>query len=618
MRSNTNQKVIAPRSLRSDLTPGLPLFFILTGIEGILASLVLLSAGFVSASAHHPVLLAARVLTGTLMVGIAATCLWLGFKSRGDAHLRERLSGFFERLAVQPTVQILLAWAVVWLTIFILGFLLGALPAALSGFPGANPVLIQRSLPVWIWLDLALIQLAITIYSPSRALLYSLVKAALVSLGILMAMVLYLYGSLQQLEGANRKMSMADQGAYMEISQKMAESGFRYLGDRNRMPVYPLIQAVFYRPGMKPEDFFRQGKYLNLYLSVVILAVLAILFFWRFHPFHALSVILVIAFTVFLFKAGYFQAELLFYFFSFCLFALMWRFFEKPSILLGAAIGAMAGLAHLTKASIIPGLALFLLFAVVQAVRKLVQGQPAPPAEGSNQGRATPFFGLVAVVLVFLAVLYPYIQQSKRIFGQYFYNVNSTFYIWYDSWEDAKQGTRAHGDRLGWPDMPADQIPSLGKYLREHTPQQIVERVWAGSLDTLSRLAHSFGYFKYGMYYLIVFFVACSVYQRRAREGFRKNPYPWLFAIAYFCGYFLLYAWYSPIGNGARFALALLIPFLYTLSAGLQGLLGDQSWRVGGRPVNLLAAVNVPVLLALAVNIYFILTVSAGTLYGGN
>ena len=79
-------------------------------------------------------------------------------------------------------------------------------------------------------------------------------------------------------------------------------------------------------------------------------------------------------------------------------------------------------------------------------------------------------------ILVFLLLLSPYLIESKAKYGAYFYNVNTTFYIWYDSWDEAKAGTLAAGDHLGWPDLPDEEIPSLQKYLDEHSAVEILHR----------------------------------------------------------------------------------------------------------------------------------------------
>ncbi len=164
---------------------------------------------------------------------------------------------------------------------------------------------------------------------------------------------------MHQLTQVNTNMRKTDQGAYMRYAREMYESNYTVIGNRNRMPIYPFLQSLFYRPGMSNEAFFIRGKYVNLILSLVLLTGLSFIFFHFFHWLHTVNSVLIIAFTVFIFKAAYFQTELLFYFINFCLFLLMWRLLQQPSYLFAILTGFVAGLAHLTKASIIPGLILF-------------------------------------------------------------------------------------------------------------------------------------------------------------------------------------------------------------------------------------------------------------------
>jgi hypothetical protein len=174
---------------------------------------------------------------------------------------------------------------------------------------------------------------------------------------------LYWYGAVEQLVCINTDMHFTDQKAYMDYARNMYESNYTFVGGRNRMPVYPFVQSLFHCPGLTDEEFFIRGKYVNLILSLGLLAGLALVLRPFFHWLHTLNLMLIVAFTVFIFKAGWFQAELLFYFVNFCLFLLMCRLLWQPSWPLAILAGIVAWLAHLTKASILPGLVIFLMLA---------------------------------------------------------------------------------------------------------------------------------------------------------------------------------------------------------------------------------------------------------------
>jgi hypothetical protein len=139
----------------------------------------------------------------------------------------------------------------------------------------------------------------------------------------------------------------------------------------------------------------------------------------------------------------------------------------SPSLKLALLTGIWLGITQLSKAAVLPLLALFTVIFLVKESIELIQRLRINGFKGDRKGSYYKLSCLFLVILCFLIVISPYIFKNKRIYGQYFYNVNSTFYIWYDSWDEVKQGTRAYGDRDGWPDMPENQIPSFSKYMRD-------------------------------------------------------------------------------------------------------------------------------------------------------
>ena len=120
---------------------------------------------------------------------------------------------------------------------------------------------------------------------------------------------LYLFGSIQNLKKVNTRMVLTDQGAYIDFTKKAYISGYTYSGDRNRMPVYPFFQSLFYNEQMEDQEFFIRGKYVNIVLSLVILSCLFFIFRKYFDLFHSINLLLITAFSVFIFKAAYFQCE---------------------------------------------------------------------------------------------------------------------------------------------------------------------------------------------------------------------------------------------------------------------------------------------------------------------
>ncbi len=360
------------------------IFFVVTLVEAILALIVILRPQTLTNNLRLG-FSTSQALTGAPFIFIIILFGWFCFKAFTDEPWLVAAGSFLSRVASQQASLPALAWLIVWLVIINAAILSGTAQSVSVRLPVIFQVVIQRSAPPLVWLTLAAIQLYILLFYPASRALKAFVKPILISAIILVFLGLYVQGSVIQLEVVNIKLRLTDQSDYMNEAKKMVASHYTYSGARNRMPIYPFIQSLFYRPSMTNSEFFTQGKYLNLVLSVLILAFIAGIFFHYFNPYHALNMMLLISFMVFMFKAGYFQSELLFYFFTFLMFFLMWRFFTQPSIKVAISIGVVAGLGHLTKASILPGLFVFIIFAALQYGWRLLQRLRAQPRSYSGE-----------------------------------------------------------------------------------------------------------------------------------------------------------------------------------------------------------------------------------------
>ncbi len=415
-----------------------------------------------------------------------------------------------------------------------------------------------------------------------------ILKTVLIVIAVFLMGGIYLYGSIQNSKLVNTDMKKYNQLAYLDFAKRAHQTNYAYSGDRSRMPAYPFLQALFYNEKLDDMSFFEQGKYVNIILSIIILFILFFIFQKYLNLLYSISLVLILAFAVFIFKAAYFQAELLFYFFNFLGFLLMLKMLEKPDWKLGIVTGVVLGLAHLTKASVIPGLLVFLMCAIA----KLVCAFFCKLQEGVRH----QLLGILFVVLAFLVTVGPYISESKRIFGSYFYNVNSTFYFWADSWEECKAGPRAHGDRIGWPKMPPELIPSFKKYSREHGIKQISKRICRGMFVTVKKCYLSWGYFKYACIYGI-FLLGLLV---KNIGGFKKIIgelfFLKIFCLLYFLIYFLLYSWYAQISNSDRFILAQFIPFLFIISVAIANYTENIFIKLGKFKINISTFFNLLIL----------------------
>ncbi|MCQ3931117.1 MAG: hypothetical protein DPW16_11730 [Chloroflexi bacterium] len=394
---------------------------------------------------------------------------------------------------------------------------------------------------------------------------------------LVVVLALHSYGAYQHLHERNigernTGYQKNDQEDYMLYAKALYFSDYRYVGDGNRMPLYPALQALHYSPTLSMEDYFVQGKYLNVGLSILLLMGLFGIFLHYFSPLAAMNLMLVTTFQLYMFRAAYFQAELLYYTLSFGAFVLMLRLLRQAEWKFAILTGSLAGLAHLTKASFLP--ALFAFGFVMGLKMALVARQ---------ERRWRPFWSdalsLGLMLGVFLLVLYPYISRVKDTFGHYFYNVNTTFYIWYDNKAEveAPTSTKAHGDSVGWPDLPDDELPSLQKYLRETTPREFWERMVFGAKLSFRRhiMPGSYGYSPYIVGYpLIVLLLALMAYfnQPQRAEFMRllgEHRYLLLYVVLFWVGYSLLYLFYMQISGGQRFMLALFLPLMFSATMAM-------------------------------------------------
>ena len=437
-----------------------------------------------------------------------------------------------------------------------------------------------------------------------------------ISLGVLAILaIFYCQGALEHAQTVNISTTFSDQDDYINIIKITRERNFHYTGDQNRMPGYPFLQTLFYRSQMSDAELFEQGKHLNIILSLILLVFLFLIFLKYLSFYQATLLLLIVAFSLYIFKAPYIQAEISFYFLSFLCFVLMIQMFLKPGWPLAIATGLVAGLGYLTKGTLLPGVGLFTTIYIIKEgveLRKHARSQGRTGIHLAAQRMAC----LGLVLIVFGGVIYPYISQMKQRFGNYFYNVNTSIYIWYDEMEQAYLGeARYHFAERAPAELPADQIPSLRKYIREHTLQQAFDRFKNGMYNELAVIGWQFSVTNYQLAYAWIFFLALLVDQKNNLRTAKKYPYVIAFALLFFLGYLAAFAWYSPIASGRRFVYGLYIPFLFAVFAAINGLARQQiiAPSNGKTPLSLtrfFTTTNLIIFFTLFYNIWVVLTTS--------
>jgi hypothetical protein len=392
----------------------------------------------------------------------------------------------------------------------------------------------------------------------------------------------------------NARSNQGDQNAYLQYTEKLRETGYQYLGDRNRMPLYPGLQAVLVmREGMERPQLFRRGKRLNQGLAVLGLGLLGLAMARFVKPWPVFLFTGGMAMGLYLPKSAYFQAEILYYtLFTLFFIGGAW-ILHRPRWWGALALGGIAALAHWTKASILPGVT---LLTAVLALRGLYAAWRFFRKRPEALWTSLHCLGAAALLpAVYLGGIAPYLLKSAEKFnGHYFYNVNSTFYIWCDNFEQTKR-LRDAGDRKGWPRLPEDELPSLRKYLSEKSPAEIAGRFFGGVYHQYKIAKGSYGAWKFVLPLAVLFILL-------ARRGdflawARKYRWSLFFGAGFLGGYFALISFYSPIADGARFLFALYGPVLTALVWAVEKFPGKREKMWVNRLLTVLILTDLPLKL---------------------
>ncbi|MEA3439125.1 MAG: hypothetical protein U9R58_02475 [Chloroflexota bacterium] len=448
----------------------------------------------------------------------------------------------------------------------------------------------------------------------SRQKLSSILTAAAILILILL-IVPYYSSAAKHSQQLNDSPSYTDQRDYLDFAVKARELDFNYAGKYNQMPLYPFFQALFYRIGMDDLAFYTQGKHVNIILSLVLLTFL-FLIFKRFLPFFESSLLtLIIAFSLYIFKAPYFQAEVLYYFLAFLGFVLMCQMIIQPDTKTAIATGIVLGLAHLTKASIIPGLIIMIAVYILKELIYWIQRYKSKSTDDAHIRKSLKKLGYLLLVLIcFTVVIYPYIRNAKLRFDNYFYNVNTTLYIWYDDFYQVREAEEMYNFVETWPPpgMPADEIPSASKYFSTHTFDQILDRIQFGVNAQLENIRNQFSVTNFQLTYFELLLIVLLADLKNSFWLIKKYPYVIGFSILFFLGYLALFSWYSTVSPERRFTYGLYIPFMFAIFVGINESVYNQLQVVGkGNSIDLkqfVNAANFVVVITLFINIWLTLT----------
>jgi hypothetical protein len=248
--------------------------------------------------------------------------------------------------------------------------------------------IVMRVLPILVFIVLVFFEvLILLVLEPNNVEKYVWIGRSVLFILLGFLMLGYLRGAFDFSRLVNRtpdQGGVSDQLVYMKMMAQAHQTPLTYIGDGNRMPLFPLIEAIFYNPQAAYQDSFNRAKAVNIYLSILVLAGLFTFFqkSWK-SLFTAVNLVLIAAFEVFIFKSAYFTTEIVYYFFGFLSFVFLAILFVRPTYKNAIAAGIFTTLAYLSKASTLASVA---FFAVIWCFAIVVGWFPRPHAERAEHG----------------------------------------------------------------------------------------------------------------------------------------------------------------------------------------------------------------------------------------
>jgi hypothetical protein len=487
--------------------------------------------------------------------------------------------------------------------------------------------IVFQVLPIAVFIVLAFFELLILlVLEPNNSGKYVWIGRSVLLILLCFLMLSYLRGAFDFSKWVNRtpdQGGVSDQIVYMKMMAAAHQSPLTYIGDGNRMPLFPLIEAIFYNPQAAYQDSFDRAKAVNIYLSILVLAGLFIFFQKSLKSmFTSVNLVLIAAFGVFIFKSAYFTTEVVYYFFGFLSFVFLAVLFVRPTYKNAIAAGVFTSLAFLSKASTLASVAFFGVvwcFAVLVGWLgrpQVVHGEEESAERGSEDAfprgaweRGKPgkllLIGGITVV-VFLGLLIPFGVQNSQKYGGFFSNINSNVVMWTDSWKQYVQVATKYGGAVKLLKTPVPEQPSLQTYIRTHSLAQAFRRFSNGFAVQLNNVLYPFNAINYPLVLLIVLAAVAGIYYKRTRELLIRYKAVLLFVMSYLLGYFVLFCWYGVIDKGPRFVLGLFLPLLFSVYAALYQY--KDKLVLGIKQFSILNAINVLLVLLICVDSYIVLS----------
>lgn len=346
----------------------------------------------------------------------------------------------------------------------------------------------------------------------------------------------------------------------------------------------------------RPQDYklFNRGRWFNVFLTTTFLIFLGIAAHRLFSLPAALNLLLLGGFGALLPRAVYFQPEPVYFIFFFLTWLACICALKKNSLWSYGLIGVVSGIAYMAKSSVHPLLAGFVVASSLRCVWEMFKpahiSSPSSPSHGWLW--RNHIVGIIILGITHFMTIGPRLTTSYEQYGDMFH-AYPNYWMWMDDFDQqGYQWMADHPDAESLAAIPPGEKPSLGNYLRSHTPQEVQQRLTSGvkakvteflkpEQTTRSKKIEKQkpwrGIYEARGWYLAALaailatcLLALPLAAPKAQHAGHLIFKPGITITTFFIlgsitGYTILYGWYHPIGRGDRFMMSLYLPIAFTL-----------------------------------------------------
>lgn len=394
-------------------------------------------------------------------------------------------------------------------------------------------------------------------------------------------------------------------------------------------PLWPWVAAWFTEPDHRISDeemtggevsaqsreLFIRGRWFHVFMTLVFLVMLGIAACRIFTLPAAVNLVLLGGLGALLPRSAFFQPEPLYYVLFFLTWVACILALKHNTLWIYGCIGVLGGAAWLANAS---ASLLILLFVGVSSLRCLWEMLSARRrgfalSHASLWHWRNHLVGLVVLGSAFLMTTGPRLKEARERFGEAFFSYPAVW-MWLDSREEAREWMQKHGDKETLSEILPVERPSLSRYLRTHSRDEIIARVWNGTLGAKGRVheffwpaqTHAYGeagkwtgwrgilewrgvYLAWLALVMVALLGLLSLTPRAQHAGHIVFRHGTIVIVLFVAGTFAVYSlasgFYAPVAqcSGDRSMLALYLPLAFSLIWGAEGIIRRVERRGASR-----------------------------------